>query len=40
MDVKNCKDISSVYTPVSGGVGPMTINSLIYQTVISAEKLI
>jgi methenyltetrahydrofolate cyclohydrolase (EC 3.5.4.9)/5,10-methylenetetrahydrofolate dehydrogenase (NADP+) (EC 1.5.1.5) len=25
-------------TPVPGGVGPMTINTLIYQTVDSAEK--
>ncbi len=26
------------YTPVPGGVGPMTINTLIYQTVESAEQ--
>ena len=26
------------YTPVPGGVGPMTINTLIYQTMDSAEK--
>jgi methylenetetrahydrofolate dehydrogenase (NADP+)/methenyltetrahydrofolate cyclohydrolase len=25
-------------TPVPGGVGPMTINTLIYQTVDAAEK--
>jgi methylenetetrahydrofolate dehydrogenase (NADP+)/methenyltetrahydrofolate cyclohydrolase len=28
----------SAYTPVPGGVGPMTINTLIMQTVESAEK--
>jgi len=30
----------SAYTPVPGGVGPMTINTLIYQTVESGEKAI
>lgn len=30
---------SSAYTPVPGGVGPMTICSLISQTVVSAQKL-
>lgn len=34
------KDRTSAYTPVPGGVGPMTINTLIYQTVESAEKTI
>ena len=28
----------SAYTPVPGGVGPMTINTLIQQTVESGEK--
>ncbi len=28
----------AAYTPVPGGVGPMTINTLIYQTVESAES--
>ncbi|BFM11425.1 bifunctional methylenetetrahydrofolate dehydrogenase/methenyltetrahydrofolate cyclohydrolase FolD [Simiduia litorea] len=28
----------SAYTPVPGGVGPMTINTLIYQSVDSGEK--
>ncbi|HEX7712486.1 MAG TPA: bifunctional 5,10-methylene-tetrahydrofolate dehydrogenase/5,10-methylene-tetrahydrofolate cyclohydrolase, partial [Bacillota bacterium] len=32
--VPNC----SAYTPVPGGVGPMTIVSLIRQTVEAAEK--
>lgn len=30
--------IASAYTPVPGGVGPMTINTLIRQTVDAAEK--
>lgn len=38
IDVDGAKDRSSYYTPVPGGVGPMTINSLILQTIISAEK--
>ena len=29
---------ASAYTPVPGGVGPMTINTLIMQTVESGEK--
>ncbi|WP_049722006.1 bifunctional methylenetetrahydrofolate dehydrogenase/methenyltetrahydrofolate cyclohydrolase FolD [Gilvimarinus polysaccharolyticus] len=33
-------DRVSAYTPVPGGVGPMTINTLIYQTVDSGEKAI
>jgi methylenetetrahydrofolate dehydrogenase (NADP+)/methenyltetrahydrofolate cyclohydrolase len=28
----------AAYTPVPGGVGPMTINTLIQQTVISGER--
>ena len=39
IDLENCKNIASAYTPVPGGVGPMTINSLLLQTVESAEKL-
>ena len=31
-------DRVAAYTPVPGGVGPMTINTLIYQSVASAEK--
>lgn len=31
-------DRVSAYTPVPGGVGPMTINTLIYQSVDSAEQ--
>ena len=38
IEASNLSDIASAYTPVPGGVGPMTINTLIQQTVISAEK--
>lgn len=31
-------DRVAAYTPVPGGVGPMTINTLIYQTVEAGEK--
>jgi|TARA_R110000772_G_C13306600_1_gene439425 methylenetetrahydrofolate dehydrogenase (NADP+)/methenyltetrahydrofolate cyclohydrolase len=31
-------ETASAYTPVPGGVGPMTINTLIMQTVESGEK--
>jgi len=31
-------DRCSAYTPVPGGVGPMTINTLIFQSVESGEK--
>jgi len=37
-DLENIKEIVSAYTPVPGGVGPMTIITLIEQTVKSAEK--
>lgn len=32
------KERVAAYTPVPGGVGPMTINTLIYQSVDSGEK--
>jgi len=38
IDLENATEKSSAYTPVPGGVGPMTINTLITQTVESAEK--
>lgn len=38
IDLEAAKDQSSAYTPVPGGVGPMTINTLIYQTVDAAER--
>jgi methylenetetrahydrofolate dehydrogenase (NADP+)/methenyltetrahydrofolate cyclohydrolase len=37
-DLENAISKCSAYTPVPGGVGPMTINCLISQTVLSAEK--
>jgi methylenetetrahydrofolate dehydrogenase (NADP+)/methenyltetrahydrofolate cyclohydrolase len=33
-------EVSSAYTPVPGGVGPMTINTLIRQSVESGEAFI
>jgi len=38
IDLNGIENIASAYTPVPGGVGPMTINTLILQTLISAEK--
>jgi methylenetetrahydrofolate dehydrogenase (NADP+)/methenyltetrahydrofolate cyclohydrolase len=38
IDLVNAAAKSSAYTPVPGGVGPMTIISLVRQTVESAEK--
>ena len=38
IDLENAIKKCSAYTPVPGGVGPMTINTLIRQTVESAEK--
>lgn len=38
IDLDNIEEIASAYTPVPGGVGPMTINTLILHTVQSAEK--
>lgn len=38
IEIDKLKDRVSAYTPVPGGVGPMTIATLISQTVESAEK--
>lgn len=38
IELAGINDIASAYTPVPGGVGPMTINTLIRQTVTAAEK--
>ena len=38
VDMEGIEKIVSGYTPVPGGVGPMTINSLILNTVKSMEK--
>ena len=38
IELDNIDGHVSAYTPVPGGVGPMTINTLILQTLQSAEK--
>ena len=38
IELDNIEEVASAYTPVPGGVGPMTINTLILQTLQSAEK--
>ena len=38
IEVESALDRISAYTPVPGGVGPMTINTLILQTLEAAEK--
>jgi len=38
VDMNGITEIVSAYTPVPGGVGPMTINTLIYNTILSMEK--
>jgi len=38
IELETCAPRSFAYTPVPGGVGPMTIATLIEQSVISAEK--
>jgi len=40
IDIENCAFRSSAYTPVPGGVGPVTIAMLMQQTVEAAEKLL
>ena len=40
IELEGIEDIASSYPPVPGGVGPMTINTLILQTLQSAEKTI
>jgi len=38
VDFEAIKEMASLITPVPGGVGPMTITMLLYNTVQSAEK--
>ena len=38
IDLDGIEDNAIAYTPVPGGVGPMTINTLILQTMESAKK--
>ncbi len=40
IDLREIDSIASAYTPVPGGVGPMTINTLILNTLLAAQKLI
>ena len=37
IDLDGCSNRSLAYTPVPGGVGPMTINTLILQTIEACE---
>ncbi len=38
IELEPLKERVAAYTPVPGGVGPMTINTLIYQSVDSGER--
>ncbi|MDD3831536.1 MAG: tetrahydrofolate dehydrogenase/cyclohydrolase catalytic domain-containing protein [Clostridia bacterium] len=38
IDIDSCMPICSAYTPVPGGVGPVTVSMLLQQTVQSAEN--
>ena len=38
IDLDGIDKIASAYTPVPGGVGPMTINTLILNTLLAAQK--
>ena len=38
VDFDTVKEVASMITPVPGGVGPMTITMLLYNTVMSAKK--
>ena len=40
IDLHDIDSIASAHTPVPGGVGPMTINTLILNTLLAAQKLI
>jgi methylenetetrahydrofolate dehydrogenase (NADP+)/methenyltetrahydrofolate cyclohydrolase len=39
MELEGIEKIASAFTPVPGGVGPMTINTLILNTLLAAQKL-
>jgi methylenetetrahydrofolate dehydrogenase (NADP+)/methenyltetrahydrofolate cyclohydrolase len=38
VDFENAKEVASAITPVPGGVGPMTITMLLYNTVRAAKQ--
>jgi len=40
VDIENINEIASYYTPVPGGVGPMTIAALLVQTVKAAKTML
>ena len=40
IELEDIDSIASAHTPVPGGVGPMTINTLILNTLLAAQKLI
>jgi len=40
IDLQDIESNASAHTPVPGGVGPMTINTLILNTLLAAQKLI
>lgn len=40
IDLEGIESTAYAFTPVPGGVGPMTINTLIYQTLLAAKKLV
>jgi methylenetetrahydrofolate dehydrogenase (NADP+)/methenyltetrahydrofolate cyclohydrolase len=40
IDLDGIDSIASAYTPVPGGVGPMTINTLIFNTLMAAQKFV
>ena len=39
MELEGIEEIASAFTPVPGGVGPMTSNTLILNTLLAAQKL-
>ena len=40
IELDGIENLASAHTPVPGGVGPMTINTLILNTLLAAQKLI
>ena len=38
VDFDSAKEVASLITPVPGGVGPMTITMLLYNTLESAQR--
>ena len=40
IELDGIENLASAHTPVPGGVGPMTINTLILNTLLAAQKLV